>query len=380
MRRRGLAGSFWPTDLEILLLRTALVDRENARNAWRQLRPVLRLDELEPAALVLLPLLHRRLGELELDDELRSRLRGIRRHTWYVNHLRLERLRDAARALADAGAEPLVVGSFELPVLYYGDLGARAVALLQVLVRPADDAAATGALGTGGWRVVDRSAHATRFRRREDQCVVYRRLFHEFTDVGGRYAPADYGGTAVSLSLAGVDARALGAADELCNVCLQGARPNFPRSAVWAADAAVVVEAAGPELDWDRVVEQSRRLRATLRLHDALSFLRRELDVTVPRRVLEALARTPTRPRERLAHAAAAASIPAVGPPPESLTRFLRMTADRSASGALRLLPGFLQDEWGLERRSQVALRAARKGAARLATAARHASTAGGRG
>jgi len=377
MRRTGLSGSFWPTERQVLLLRAALLDGERAHAAWRRLQPGFRLDELETPAVALLPLLHRRLGELDMDEELRSRVRGINRHAWYVNNLRLGRLSHVVRLLADAGADPLVVGSFELPLLYYRDLGLRAVPALNVLARPEAEASAINALAADGWTQVGRSAAATQFRSGNDHCLVYRRLFHEFAGEGSR-APADLRPLAVGLSLHTAEAHAPCPADELVHLCVEGARPNSVQSAMWAADACVVVEAAGAELNWDRVVEQARRLRATLRLRDAFSFLRRELDVSVPPAVVEALTRTPTRSRERLAHAAAATSLPALGPPPQSLTRFLRLTADRSLPKALRALPAFLQDEWELERRSQLPLQAARKGAVRVA-AARHAPTAGTR-
>jgi Uncharacterised nucleotidyltransferase len=378
MRSPGLSGSFWPTERQVLLLRAALLYGERADAAWLQLQPGFRLDELDTPAVALLPLVQRRAGELPIDEELRSRLRGIHRHAWYVNNLRLERLSRVVGLLADVGGDPLVVSSFELPLLYYRDLGSRPVAALNVLVEPATEAAASRALVEDGWVQVDRTAAATQFRRGDDHCLVFRRLFRDFAG-GTDQARDDLRRLAVPLSLNGEQAQALGPADELVHLCIEGAKPKRSHSAMWAADASVVVGTAGPELDWDRVVAQAHRLGATLRLRDALSFVRRALDVPVPPGVLEALTRVPTRRRERLAHAAAASSLAALGPPPESLTRFLRVTADRSVPSALRALPAFLQDEWELERPSQLPLHAARKGAVRLAAARRHASPAGTR-
>ena len=59
------------------------------------------------------------------------------------------------------------------------------------------------------------------------------------------------------------------------------------------------------------------------------------------------------------------------GPTPDTLTRFLRLTANVSVPRALAALPTFLRDEWGLERRSQVPLAMLRKSAATISGAAR---------
>jgi len=60
-----------------------------------------------------------------------------------------------------------------------------------------------------------------------------------------------------------------------------------------------------------------------------------------------------------------------LGPTPDTLTRFLRLTADVSVPRAVAGLPTFLRDEWGLERRSQVPFAILRKGVAKVAGAAR---------
>jgi hypothetical protein len=119
------------------------------------------------------------------------------------------------------------------------------------------------------------------------------------------------------------------------------------------------LQAAGPALDWQRIVRHALLLRAVLRLRDALVYLRRELGAPVPETVLEELGACPVRRREALAHRKAGRSTRVV------TTRFLHVTANRPLPAALVSLPGFLRDEFGLRRRTQVPLeivgRAARR-------------------
>ena len=342
MSANGLVGAFWPTDRQRLLLRAALLQGESGAEAWGELRPSFRLDDLDTASTALLPLLHRQLERRGVDDPLLPRLSGVYRRTWYVNQLRLDGVRGTLDVLQRAGLDPLVVQSWELPVRWYGDLGLRPAAELHVLVRP------------GG---ADRAG---------ERCVIHTRLFDDFRGV----EPEDLWEGAIELEVGGVATRTLGPADELLDVCVRGARTNDWPSILWIADAATVVVAAGSQLDWERLVRQARRIRATLRLRDALVFLRDELEAAVPDDVVPALEATPTTRRERVAHRVAGAPRGRLGGPPAALGRFLRVTADHSVPQAIAEVPRFLRDEWGLERGAQVPVTALRKAGGRLLRAA----------
>ena len=367
MRANGLTGSFWPTDRQKLLLRAAVCGGEESARAWRRLRPSFDLDALEPESSALLPLVHRQLVAAGVQDPLLPKLRGMQQRTWYVNQLTLDRLAPALAAVQECGAEPLVVAGWELPAHYYGDFGVRAVANLELLVRPEHAGRAEQALVAAGWTSVSRSRHRASFEAANgEECAIHRRLFHEFSGADGSLDTAELWDASAELDLKGVAARRLGASDELLHVCVRGARMGRWPTHMWLADAMAVLGPAAAEIDWDRVVRSASRLRASLRLRDALVFLRDELDAPVPDRVVDGLEQVSLQPRELFAHRATGARWPLVGPAPESLTRFLLATADRNILAALLRLPAFLRDEWSLERRSQVPLAAARKGLARV--------------
>ena len=349
---RALTGSFWPTPQQTLLLRAALVGGEAGVEAWTRVRPSVDLDTLESEALVLLPLVHKQLAAAGLDDPLLPRLRGIHHRTWYVNQLRLDRAAPAVAALQTAGAEPLLVNSFELVLGYYRDLGARAVTALNVLVPPNRFDAALAAVGGAGWTSKRRGRDWASFAGAEgDECVVRRRIVDEFAGV----EPTDVWDAAGTVELASVTAGALSPADELLAVCLTGARARVWRSLAWIADAATIVRVAGAAIDWPRLVEHATRLRATLRLRDALAFLRTELDAPVPDDVVTELEHVAVTRRDALAHRLSARA------GTESATRFLTATADVGAVRAVSRLPSFLRDDWSLDRSAQVPIAALRR-------------------
>ena len=374
-----LAGSFWPNDRQKLLLRAALMGGDASAEAWQRVRPAFDLDDPDHASQALLPLVYRQLDRLGIDDSGLPKLRGIYRRTWYMNQLLLDRLKETVEAVGDGGGDPLVVSSWELPLRYYGDLGLRSVAALHLLVRPDHVARAARALSEQGWagpleptESFLRSTHNGRYDRANgDRCLLYWRLFHEFSDPGRGREAEDLWERPIDLELRGVPARALSPTDELLNLFVGGARMSRWPSVTWVADAITVMRAPDSVIDWERLVRQARHLRATLRVHDAASFLRRELDAPVPAEVLDELREARTSRREVLAHRAGGTRMGPLGPTPDTLTRFLRLTADVSVPRALAGLPTFLRDEWGLERRSQVPFAILRKGVAKVAGAAR---------
>jgi hypothetical protein len=179
VKEPGLEGSFWPSERQKLLLRTAFGEGEAGGEAWRHVRSQLDLDALELGSFPLLPLVHRQLERLEIEDPYMPRLAGIRRRTWYLNRLGLEVLAPALRALDRCGAEPVVVDGWQFPAHYHGgDFGLRPVDGLDVLVcgdRADAGARALAHLGFDGPR--DAVAGVARFVHADGRtCTLHQRL------------------------------------------------------------------------------------------------------------------------------------------------------------------------------------------------------------
>jgi hypothetical protein len=355
----GLEGSFWPSERQKLLLRTAFAGGEASAEAWRSLRPRLDLDRLELGSFPLLPPVHRQLAALGVEDPYVPRLAGIRRRTWAMNQLELDALTPALRALEEAGAEPVVAGGWELPAHYYGrDFGLRPVDGLEVLVRPGLAAAGAGALAELGFARA-RGAVARFVAADGRTCTLHERLAREFSVPERGLELEDLWDEMIEISLGETRARALAPSDELVRLCLTGARASVLPNVLWLADALAVL-ASRAAIDWERLVRHALRLRAMLRLRDALVYLRRELEASIPDEAIRELEAIPPRPRERLAHKKAGRSRW-----PSTATRFLHVTSDRPLPVALVRLPTFLRDELGLKRRGEVPLEVVRRAATR---------------
>jgi Uncharacterised nucleotidyltransferase len=357
VKEKGLEGSFWPSEQQKLLLRTAFAGADASAEAWRSLRPRLDLDRLEPGSFPVLPLVHRGLERLKIEDPCAPRLAGIRRRTWYLNRVQLAELMPALHAIEETGAAPVVVSGWQLLAHHYdGDFGLRPVDGLEALVPPHHIHACAGALAQIGFVGPDNMAgRVARFVRADGRtCSLHERLAREFSVPERGLEPEDLWEKTFDLPIGGTRARALAPSDDLVQLCLGGARATRPPSILWVADALAVLQASGAAVDWDRLLRHAIRLRAMLRLRDALLYLRRELDAPVPEGVIRELEASSPRPRELFAHRGAGRSRRRVRPWPRAATRFLHVTADRPMVAAFVALPTFLRDELGLRRRRQV--------------------------
>src|ERR671937_1682085 len=131
--------------------------------------------------------------------------------------------------------------------------------------------------------------------------ILRERLTREFSVPERGIELGDLRDQAVEIALEASRARAIAPSDELVRVCRDGARAATPPNVVWLADALAALKATGDALDWERIVCHLLRLRAALRLRDALVYLAGKLDASVPDAVLQELAAFSPRRREALA-------------------------------------------------------------------------------
>jgi len=91
-------------------------------------------------------------------------------------------------------------------------------------------------------------------------------------------------------------------ADQLLHVCTHGARSNPLQPVNWVADAMMVLDSSGAELDWRRLREQTAKRRLAVPMREALWYLRTGLGAAIPSDVLQNIERLPTSRTERLEH------------------------------------------------------------------------------
>ena len=90
------------------------------------------LDSIDRGSHRLLPLVYRNLEASS--DVFIQRLRGLYRHSWMRNQQLLHRTREIATILNDAGIDTLLLKGMAMSLIHYGDMGARYMNDLDLLV------------------------------------------------------------------------------------------------------------------------------------------------------------------------------------------------------------------------------------------------------
>jgi len=342
---------------EELLLRSALLQGESARRAWRELRPSLDLDRLPAALASLLPLVYRNAAVLDRDDPETPRLKGLYRRTWYANEALFHRLASVLRLFAQAGIDTLVLRDAPLVVRYYKDSGLRPVAAVELLVHTEQATAAVALLEDARF---SRRGHGTEFTdgRRSEPDVRWRVVSDFLPEASS--STEDCWESAVAITIGGAPARALNAADQFLQLCVEG--PGFGSTARWVADCMMILRAAGPKLDWGRLVDQGEKRRAILPVAATLALLADSLEAPVPRDIVTYQMRMRPERREVLAFWLSRLR----GRLPRDLAQYTRLSAQWSLPHAVLRLPRFLQDRWELDHAWQIPVALGRKGLTRI--------------
>jgi len=293
------AYGFFPTAGQEVLLRAALLDGERARDAFLRWQYQLDLDVLDQASFRLLPLLYQNLlrHRIALRPPLDRRLREAYRQSWFRSELLLRAVVDVLRHFSGAGMRTLLLKGVPLAIRYYPTPASRPMSDVDLLI-PAGEAARA-------LTVAREAGLAPRFRPTEwpPRFTASRSFVHPsgwevdlHTHVMhgqlGRVADNDRWARAQPLAVGDMMTLALGPEDTVLHVIAHGLRRNALAPMRWASDAAMIVRACGPRLDWGRLLSQARASHLSLVLDRALRYLNDRLDIEIPAEVLARCAAT----------------------------------------------------------------------------------------
>ena len=362
----------WPSPIQRLALEAAVGEREAATSAWRRLEAEGGLAELGDHEIArLLPLVWRNLGEAVGADA--DRLKGLYRRSWAHNQALLRLAESVVGRLHEEGIEALALKGVALSIAYYDDLGARPMGDVDLLVRPEQADRVFRIVESLGF-VAIRPATASRWEREADDDWFHRHRHARGYRRGGSldnvdihwallpdFIVSDPGvGDTVELwdhprplRLGEVDAATLSPTHHLLHAVVHGVRGGAMLR--WIPDALVILQRAGGDIDWDRLVESAGRQRCTLMLREGLDYVVDEFDAPVPPAARRRLARAPVDRRQR-----ALWWMRSRGPRGVLGSRFAKLcVTDTAALGPFRSaarVPRVLSDYLNLDRPSHLPL------------------------
>jgi hypothetical protein len=355
VRRPNLVGTGWPDDLDLELLRIALDPPEASTTSWRAFIDRHELDDLHDAELQrLLPSVWMHLAASQEDaSDLADlgRLKGLYRRTWYSNQRALASL-DAAlnvlhEARIDAAPSPVTASALA------GGRSAIGAEPAGLMVSPLQGSAAAAALVGAGWNVAPDHRQVSHRRNRLARdasgstivvAVTPGRWLVDEQDPQGSWDWLFAGASPTTIG--DRDSSCLAPADILAALCTDGPSPRSPYRLRWVLLAAEIIDTG---FDHGRLVESSRRFRATALVHSALVFLASVLDVAVDSGLIDALAPTSDERSE-----ADRATSDDGGRTSALRADWARVTRSMSTRSAAAELPRFLADRWALDSPLQI--------------------------
>ena len=275
-----------PGDLEAKLLRVCFLPPAAAAAVLdRELPDGLAIDDLPQESHALLPLLHRRLVELDRRPPEMARLQGVRRRLWVQNELRLRAVRDAIGGLATAGVSAAAVGGLGVIARHLGRTDLRPIHDADLLVAAADLATGRDALASTGWTPGRPWRGGHRFEVHGLRC----------TDADGRSvslrwstAPPydDFGEHTRTCVLGDASFVVVSDADLVMHVLLDGPR-------VRCSSDLLAILPGGRTPEWSRLVATATARRSGAAVAETLVMLDHVVPLRVPADTIAELAESP---------------------------------------------------------------------------------------
>ena len=345
--------SFVPTHEQELLLRAALLKGHGAIEAWKDWRSGIAVEEADPASHRMLPLLYRNLQAHGIQDPSMAIYKGVYRQTWYRNQVLFHTIAFVLRSFHAAGIRTMVLKGAALTMRYYRDYGLRPMNDFDVLVRPDQALSSVHLLQGLGWTPMDFTpteeyisvSYAHGFKNKYGQ--EFDLHWHLLSQCRETDSDGDFWEGAVETLFHDVPSCVLNSADQLLHTCIHGARWNYTPPFRWVADAAIILNTAGVEIDWARLIVQAQKRHLILPLREAFLYLRTAVDAPVPVDIWRSIRDLPVPKIERLEYAVNVN-------PPSRWTAMLdlwcqhsRLAESTTLLGKLIGFPGFLRNIWG---------------------------------
>ncbi len=285
----------WPTRVQELLLRAALLEGEPALAAWNEWRRTVNIAVVDYGSHRMIPQLYRNLQRHGVKDPLMDRLKGVYRYYLYKNEILMHRIGNLLAAFEDAGINTMVLKGAALIPLYYRESGLRPMLDADVLVHARQAEQAMELLARLRWKPVRCTRpqmdipifHSTPFE--DDGGRQLDLHWHLFWECFNAKEVDEYWEKAVAITVGRVQTLALSPTDQLLHTCWHGARWNEVPPIRWVADAMAILGAAAAQIEWASLLKKAQRHRITLPVKDSLEYLKKTFDAPVPDTLLKSL-------------------------------------------------------------------------------------------
>lgn len=276
----------YPTEQQKLLLKAALLPQEDALKAWNQWYPSAEINSLDSDSNQLLALLYRNFSQSNIELANQDKLKGIYRHNWTNNQIKLPGFFSILEQLSQAGIEAIHLNTPTLVYCYYKDYGSRPINSFSLMIKPADFLKVSNVLSSLGWQsqqnelaIEDNSVVNKIFYK--DNLLLYL-LSRIFWAIPQDHTDNQIWQQAKKIKVDNYQIYLISPTDQFLVLCLQAHYNPIPALIHWLTDCMIILQSAETEIDWVRLVTQAQRYQLILPLRNMLSFLNHLLGISIP--------------------------------------------------------------------------------------------------
>jgi hypothetical protein len=348
----------WPTKTQELLIRAAILGGKEAIDAWQEWTSIVAINEIDDDSRSLLPLLYKNLRNQKINDPSINIYKREYRATWFRTQSLYRNAALPLQSFNNAGIRTMIIKGAALTTLYYKDLGLRPMNDVDVLVHQDDALASFNLLEKLGWR--------PSLKELKSFDKKYLSFFHSLgfeDDTGfsldinwhliklccGVDADDSFWKSALPIKFQDMPVFVLNPTDQLLHVCFHG-MTHIPMSLKWIADAIMIINHSGSEIDWDHLLAQAQERYIVLPLKDTLAYLHNLLNASIPERVLRKLSNIPISGYEQMEYHAITGLSKQMGSLPRFWFQYRRHSSHKNNTNSDSIsFFQYLRYIWGLE-------------------------------
>ena len=274
------------------------------------------IDRLDYATTRLLPLLSRRLRQVDYVDHATPKIHGLYKLALVKNQRLLHALGTVVPLLEAHDIQVLLLKGAPLLLTAYQDIGARFMGDADILIHPRFAKTVIHVLLAADWKLTspffpryetftDQSfqrvvKEATFTNEQQIDIDIHWRLF-DFFEEAERVDDFDTLWKQASLiTYKDKTYRSLSPEDMLLHVIVHGAEGNVHRTLRWVTDAAVIMKTMS--IDWSVVLEHAQQNNWVIELFTACKYLSAVMHISIPTDFLHSLEALPISSRARNAY------------------------------------------------------------------------------
>ena len=329
-KKSYIYGGCWPTPDQDLILRACLLEGDDAAEAFHKWKSFADLDNVDPAAYRLFPLMYKNLSEAGMKDPMMNIFKWVYDKTKSNNSILFHNISHLLGEFGKSGIEVILLKGTGLIISSYGDYGLRPMMDADLLVptgktgdairlitglgwssslTPLKGFAEMGLLSRFGWTPAERDLddfsgeyfcvrHGQDFTNPEKFTIDLH--WHALHGYNAPDEDAEFWEGARGVRVEGVPALVLGQADQLLQVCAHGVGWNAVPPIRWVADSASILNNSDEGIDWDRLITAAKRHGLVLPIREALKYLNPFLKAPIPDYVLPRLEAEPVSSFEKI--------------------------------------------------------------------------------